>query len=291
MHLQPVACPQRCDTALLLSSELARRCRSPSARAAGRSPSAQTLSVLAAAGCHKDAVRGVRWLGPTTRLVSFSSERVQHGQATRNALVLTDARSRSCLPFRCARGPCAGAACAGAAGCMPCKLHGPVQLRAHVACQGGAARCPALSPALARQPASAVAAAAANWLHSRPRSAGPPRRLRTAAAAGWSVPAPAAAPDLEQPDRAFASRRSPSPGATACWCCREVGAEDAPMLGIRASPSGSYLLVLLRGKPAELWQVRMCAGRPALTGHRPVCLGCAASHQGFEPGIQGVSEG
>ena len=29
------------------------------------------------------------------------------------------------------------------------------------------------------------------------------------------------------------------------------------MLGIRASPSGAYLLVLLRGKPAELWLVRL----------------------------------
>ena len=28
------------------------------------------------------------------------------------------------------------------------------------------------------------------------------------------------------------------------------------MLGIRASPSGTYLLILLRGKPAEIWLVR-----------------------------------
>ena len=31
------------------------------------------------------------------------------------------------------------------------------------------------------------------------------------------------------------------------------------MLGIRASPSGTYLLILLRGKPAEIWLVRFRA--------------------------------
>lgn len=38
-------------------------------------------------------------------------------------------------------------------------------------------------------------------------------------------------------------------------CLRELGAETSPMLGIRASASGRYLLVLLRGAPSEIWQV------------------------------------
>ena len=79
-------------------------------------------------------MRGVRWLGPTARIVSFSSEKAAHGY--RNTLLLTDIRNRSSLPFR------------------------------------------------------------------------------------------------------------------------EVGAEGAPMLGIRASPLGRYILVLLRGAPSEIWAVR-----------------------------------
>lgn len=78
-------------------------------------------------------VRGVRWLGPSARVVSFSSEKTQHGY--RNTLLITDVRSRASLPFR------------------------------------------------------------------------------------------------------------------------EVGPEAAPMLGIRASPSGRYLLILLRGAPSEIWTV------------------------------------
>ena len=79
-------------------------------------------------------MRGVRWLGPTARIVSFSSEKAAHGY--RNTLLLTDIRNRSSLPFR------------------------------------------------------------------------------------------------------------------------EVGAEGAPMLGIRASPLGRYILILLRGAPSEIWAVR-----------------------------------
>lgn len=78
-------------------------------------------------------MRGVRWLGPTARIVSFSSEKAAHGY--RNTLLLTDIRNRSSLPFR------------------------------------------------------------------------------------------------------------------------EVGAEGAPMLGIRASPLGRYILILLRGAPSEIWLV------------------------------------
>lgn len=37
---------------------------------------------------------------------------------------------------------------------------------------------------------------------------------------------------------------------------RDVASESAPMLGIRASPLGRYLLVLLRGAPSEIWLVR-----------------------------------
>ena len=78
-------------------------------------------------------MRGVRWLGPTARIVSFSSEKAAHGY--RNTLLVTDIRNRSSLAFR------------------------------------------------------------------------------------------------------------------------EVGAEGAPMLGIRASPLGRYILVLLRGAPSEIWAV------------------------------------
>ena len=49
-------------------------------------------------------MRGVRWLGPTARIASFSSDKAQHGQAFRNALVITDVRSRSSLAFRWASG-------------------------------------------------------------------------------------------------------------------------------------------------------------------------------------------
>ncbi len=79
-------------------------------------------------------MRGVRWLGSSARVASFSSERTAHG--FRNTLLLTDARSRASLPFR------------------------------------------------------------------------------------------------------------------------DVGVEAAPMLGIRAAPSGRYLLLLLRNAPSEIWTVR-----------------------------------
>ena len=85
-------------------------------------------------------VRGVRWLGASARVASFSSERTAHG--FRNALLLTDARSRASLPFR------------------------------------------------------------------------------------------------------------------------DVGVEAAPMLGIRAAPSGRYLLLLLRSAPSEIWAVRAWPALP-----------------------------
>ncbi|KAL3161421.1 hypothetical protein ABBQ32_010311 [Trebouxia sp. C0010 RCD-2024] len=94
-------------------------------------PLSSTISV--SLGAHKDVVRGVRWLGPTARIVSFSSEKTAHGY--RNTLLLTDIRNRSSLAFR------------------------------------------------------------------------------------------------------------------------EVGAEGAPMVGIRASPLGRYILVLLRGAPSEIWAI------------------------------------
>ena len=96
------------------------------------------------AGAHKDVVRGVRWLGPSARVVSFSSEKTAHGY--RNTLLITDVRSRASLPFR------------------------------------------------------------------------------------------------------------------------EVGPEAAPMLGIRASASGRYLLILLRGAPSEIWAVRLFLSFQSLCG-------------------------
>lgn len=47
-------------------------------------------------------VRGVRWLGATARIVSFSSERLPNSTTFRNTLLLSDARSRASMPFRCA---------------------------------------------------------------------------------------------------------------------------------------------------------------------------------------------
>ena len=50
------------------------------------------------AGVHKDVVRGVRWLGPSSLLASFSSEKSGGGYC--NRLLLTDVRTRLSLPFR-----------------------------------------------------------------------------------------------------------------------------------------------------------------------------------------------
>jgi hypothetical protein len=52
---------------------------------------------------------------------------------------------------------------------------------------------------------------------------------------------------------------------------REVGPEAAPMLGIRASPSGRYLLILLRGAPSEIWAVSTL---PSSCGHIDVPYAC-----------------
>ena len=37
---------------------------------------------------------------------------------------------------------------------------------------------------------------------------------------------------------------------------REIGVEPAPLLGLRASPSGRILLLVLKGAPSEIWAVR-----------------------------------
>eukprot|EP00873_Tetraselmis_striata_P044832 jgi/Tetstr1/465096/TSEL_009824.t1 len=47
---------------------------------------------------HKEVIRGLRWLGSTPRLVSFSCKKEQHGW--RNCIILTDMQSRASLPFR-----------------------------------------------------------------------------------------------------------------------------------------------------------------------------------------------
>jgi hypothetical protein len=51
--------------------------------------------VLSSLAVHRDAVRGLRWLGPLPLLVSFSSERSSSSGAGswRNAVMLTDART------------------------------------------------------------------------------------------------------------------------------------------------------------------------------------------------------
>jgi hypothetical protein len=45
--------------------------------------------LLSALSVHKEAAKGVRWLGPLPLLVSFSSERSSNG-AWRNSLMVTD---------------------------------------------------------------------------------------------------------------------------------------------------------------------------------------------------------
>lgn len=53
------------------------------------------------AGAHRDMVRGVRWLGDSPRLVTFSSEKAGGaGGGFRNTLLLTDVRARASTPFR-----------------------------------------------------------------------------------------------------------------------------------------------------------------------------------------------
>jgi hypothetical protein len=53
---------------------------------------ALAVEVAASHAVHKDAVRGVRWLGSSPLLVSFSSEKSSSG-GWRNSLLLTDVRT------------------------------------------------------------------------------------------------------------------------------------------------------------------------------------------------------
>ena len=47
---------------------------------------------------HRELVRGVRWLGTSPLLVTFSSEKA--GDGFRNSLRLTSVRGRDSVPFR-----------------------------------------------------------------------------------------------------------------------------------------------------------------------------------------------
>jgi len=48
-----------------------------------------------------------------------------------------------------------------------------------------------------------------------------------------------------------------------------ITSESAPLVGLRVSPSGSYVLLLLKGAPAELWATRQAAGEGGRYGlHR-----------------------
>jgi hypothetical protein len=60
------------------------------------------------------------------------------------------------------------------------------------------------------------------------------------------------------------------------------------MLGIRASPTGRYLLILLRGAPSEIWAVRAlpCTSYVICS---PRCLSCAARHSAVQPASLNVS--
>jgi hypothetical protein len=53
---------------------------------------ALAVEVASSHAVHKDAVRGVRWLGSSPLLVSFSSEKSSSG-GWRNSLQLTDVRT------------------------------------------------------------------------------------------------------------------------------------------------------------------------------------------------------
>ena len=64
--------------------------------AGSRRPLASTWWVLT--GAHRDVVRGVRWLGSTSRIASFSSEKTANG--FHNTLLLTDVRNRASIAFR-----------------------------------------------------------------------------------------------------------------------------------------------------------------------------------------------
>lgn len=57
----------------------------------------------------------------------------------------------------------------------------------------------------------------------------------------------------------------------------QVGIEAAPMLGVRASPAGAYLIVLVREAPCEIWMV---SGPPASqTTSRIRCVRCVCPFQ------------
>ena len=58
----------------------------------------QKFSTTVLAGLHKDVVRGVRWLGSSHLIASFSTEKLINGFC--NTLLLTDVRSRASIPFR-----------------------------------------------------------------------------------------------------------------------------------------------------------------------------------------------
>ena len=74
-------------------------CDVPSSRLFQAQHRDKTPITFLAAGAHRDIVRGVRWLGSSARLVTFSSEKA--GPAGhRNTLLLTDVRARVSTPFR-----------------------------------------------------------------------------------------------------------------------------------------------------------------------------------------------
>lgn len=45
-------------------------------------------------------MRGVRWLGASPRVVTFSCEKAGPGGGFHNSLLLTDVRARTSTPFR-----------------------------------------------------------------------------------------------------------------------------------------------------------------------------------------------
>lgn len=59
---------------------------------------AVSLEVIKSFGVHKERSRSVRWLGCSPLVVSFCTEKTDHGW--KNSLMITDVRTGECAPFR-----------------------------------------------------------------------------------------------------------------------------------------------------------------------------------------------
>lgn len=175
---------------------------------------------------HREVVKGIRWVGSTPQLVTFSSDKTSSG-AWKNSLAITDVRTgRRCVKdMHCVRGQQAGL----------------------LLLQLGSAHCSMLL-----------------HKHRCEHLSASPSLLHLTLGEGNGV------------------------GFILCCCLScslpfrdTVGNEGSPMLGIRVSPSGTYLLLLLKGAPCELWTT---AARESLTSAVPAAA--AAVHSGAPGAIK-----